>query len=192
MINAWAFADFFGGGSLPGCPHPRPTPMVEHHLAEQSSLGWWLAKTFEIAQIEFSPRRVQYMLSMMRKCGMIEVGGERIKNQNRGIYNYSEIRGICNKHNWLREWKSLFGQRFEQSRTQISPIIIITSWMWCRQAKFKSPWATPKYYFITTLFQTKLNIEKGTKWASMHLNRKKFFCSCKSGQPQWTGKLVSE
>jgi len=42
------------------------------------------------------------MLSMMRKCSMVEVGGESIKNQNREIYNYSEIRGICNKHHWLR------------------------------------------------------------------------------------------
>jgi len=38
-------------GARPGCP-PNSTPMVEHHLAEQSSLVWWLAKTFEIAHIE--------------------------------------------------------------------------------------------------------------------------------------------
>ena len=40
-------ADILGRGRspwLPHGPHPKPTPMVEHHLVGQSSLGWWLAK----------------------------------------------------------------------------------------------------------------------------------------------------
>jgi len=33
---------------------------------------------------------------------VVEIGGESVKKQNRGIYNYSEIGGICKKDHWLR------------------------------------------------------------------------------------------
>ena len=46
------------------------------------------------------------MLSMMRKCSKVEVGGSKKKpkkNENKGKFiSFAEIGGIGNMHHWLK------------------------------------------------------------------------------------------